>query len=157
VVVLVQLALGALLRHTYVRSGPRWHLLGAFAVLAAVVWLAGAVWASEPARRRLGRTVSVLVLLVAVQLALGVEAWLSKFSQGFFLELQPAPTLPQVVIRTAHFLLGSCILAAAVVTIVLARWSVVPVGANAMAARESLSQPRPLMAGVVPARLERTA
>jgi heme A synthase len=121
VVVLMQLGLGALLRHTYTRWGPRGHLLGAFAVTATAAWLARAVWESRAARRRLGWTVSVLVLFVIAQLLLGVEAWLSKFSQGFFLELQPAPTRAQVAVRTVHFLLGSCTLAAAVVTIVLAR------------------------------------
>src|SRR5260370_29387776 len=79
VVVLVQLALGALLRHTYLRGGPRWHLLGAFAVVATVAWLARAVGESRSARRRLGWSVCVLVLFVIVQLARGVEAWLSKF------------------------------------------------------------------------------
>jgi heme A synthase len=126
IAVLVQLALGALLRHTYLRWGPRLHLLGAFAVLAVETWLARAAWDNRAARKRLGRTVFVMFALVIAQVVLGVEAWLSKFSQGMFLELQRAPTLAQVIVRTAHFLLGSCILAAAVVGVVLARLTPAP-------------------------------
>ena len=122
-VVLAQLAFGALVRHTYLSYGPRLHLLGAFAVLAMVMWLARAVWESPGARKRLGWSVSVLVLFVTIQLVLGVEAWLSKFAQGMFLELQPTPSLPQVAVRTAHFLIGSCILAFSVATLLLARWA----------------------------------
>jgi heme A synthase len=143
-VVLVQLAFGALLRHTYRRIGPRLHLLGAFAVLAAAVWLAAAVRESPSARKRLGRSVSVLLLFVAVQLALGVEAWLSKFAQGMYFELQPAPTLGQVAVRTAHFLLGSCILAASVATALLARRS--PAPAPDIPAAPAPWQARPLEA-----------
>ena len=123
VAVLAQLAFGALVRHTYLSFGPRLHLLGAFAVLAAVTWLARAVRENPSARKRLGWSVSVLVLFVVIQLILGVEAWLSKFAQGFFLELQQAPTIPQAAVRTAHFLIGSCILASAVATLLLARQS----------------------------------
>ena len=128
-----QLALGAVLRHTDQSVGPRLHLLGAFAVLAAATWLARAVWDSPTARKRLGRSVSVLVLFVAVQLMLGVEAWLSKYAQGFipvqYLERPPVLPWPQVVVRTAHFLLGSCILAAAAATTLLARLSASPIPA----------------------------
>ncbi len=125
-IVLVQLVFGALLRHTFLSTGPRLHLIGAFAVLAAVTWLARAVWESPTAWKRLGRSVTVLVVFVSLQLILGVEAWLSKFAQGFFPELQSAPTFPQVAVRTAHFLLGSCILAASSATFLLARRSPSP-------------------------------
>ncbi len=155
-VVLVQLAFGALLRHTYLSYGPRLHLLGAFAVLAMVMWLTRAVWESPGARKRLGWSVSVLILFVAIQLVLGVEAWLSKFAQGMFPELQAAPSLPQVAVRTAHFLIGSCILASSVATFLLARWSPSPVPTAEFS--PPLSSPRPRGAvTTAPARLEGTA
>jgi hypothetical protein len=108
-----------------------------------VAWLARAVWENRPARKRLGWSVSILVLFVSVQLVLGVEAWLNKYSQGLIPESEPPLTRAQVAIRTAHFLLGSCILAAAVVTIVLARLAPVP----ALTAEPSLRPaPRPHLA-----------
>ena len=161
VVVVAQLALGALLRHTDQSMGPRLHLLGAFAVLAAATWLARAAWESPTARKRLGRSVSVLMLFVMVQLMLGVEAWLSKFAQGFlpvqYQERPPILSWAQVAVRTAHFLLGSCILAASVATALLARLSASPAPAADCLLPHPL-QPSAAMTGLntVP-RLEGTA
>jgi hypothetical protein len=56
---------------------------------------------------------------------LGVEAWMVKFSSGmlppeFSSEPAKLPTAAELAVRTAHVLIGSCILA---VTTVLALWA----------------------------------
>jgi cytochrome c oxidase assembly protein subunit 15 len=115
----LQLVWGALVRHT---SGPlaqRAHLLTAFAVVAAAAWLARAALASGAGRRVLGPALAVLGALLAAQLFLGVEAWMNKFAGVALPELQPV-TASQAVIRTGHVLVGSWVLASAVVLALLA-------------------------------------
>jgi heme A synthase len=112
-VLFLQLVLGALVRHTHSAVWGRLHLLTAFAVVAAVAVLA--VRRGPPTR-----TVAVLAALVAVQVALGVEAWMIKFASGTLPELVPV-TVPQTLLRTAHLLTGAGILATAVVLAVQAR------------------------------------
>jgi hypothetical protein len=55
-----------------------------------------------------------LGLLLALQLVLGVEAWMAKFGQYTLPELVKITT-QYAVIRTAHALVGSCLLATGVV------------------------------------------
>jgi heme A synthase len=116
-VLFVQLVLGALVRHLHSPVFGRLHLLTAFAVAAVVTVLAVRVF---EARERSARTVAVLVALVAVQLVLGVEAWMIKFASGTLPELVPV-TGPQTLLRTGHLLTGAAILATAVVLAVQAR------------------------------------
>ncbi len=54
-----------------------------------------------------------------VQLGLGVEAWLSKFGAGNLLPELQAVTVGQAVVRVAHVLIGSWILATSVVLTLL--------------------------------------
>jgi heme A synthase len=115
--VYVQLVLGALVRHKDLVLGARAHLLAAFAVVAAVVWLVKEVL-ERPHRTR-QETAAALVLagLVVVQLVLGVEAWLSKFSSPATAEhraLTPVARDPDLM-RSLHYLVGSLVFSATLV------------------------------------------
>jgi len=113
-VLVVQLVFGALLRHTGWVNMQRLHFLTAFVALGGVVWLAVVVTSRPAARAVFGGTTLLLVVLVGLQVALGVEAWLSKFSQGILPELQTLPqTVGQATTRTLHVLTGAGLLAAA--------------------------------------------
>jgi cytochrome c oxidase assembly protein subunit 15 len=112
--VLVQLALGAVLRHKGSTLAQRGHLIVAFAVVAVGVWLAREVFAAHSRERQLTRSAVLVVGLLAVQLLLGVEAWMVKFSAA---DLTGAPSaLSRAdLIRSAHVLVGALVLASSVV------------------------------------------
>jgi cytochrome c oxidase assembly protein subunit 15 len=130
--VLLQVIWGAILRHADRTFAARLHLLTAFAVVGFAVWVLKLVRESDPARRYLKGAVRLLEVLLLVQLFLGVEAWFGKFRYGFDPELQPALTFGQAIIRTAHQLLGACLLATATALAVL-------VGAQARRAVQPLT------------------
>src|SRR5262249_6328193 len=71
-----QLVFGAVLRHKGSPLGQRLHLMLAFGVVAAVVWLMR-LTAHD---RRLSGAARLLAALVTVQVLLGVEAWMIKFA-----------------------------------------------------------------------------
>lgn len=109
----LQIVLGALLRHTDSGLGQRGHLLMAFAVVLAVAWL----WKlalDEPSDKTLLRPVLILAAAVAIQVLLGVEAWIGRFLTELPSEYQQL-TFSQAALRTAHVLMGYVILASAVV------------------------------------------
>jgi cytochrome c oxidase assembly protein subunit 15 len=120
---LLQLIAGAGLRHLGSTLGQRGHLLGAFAVVAAVVWLARTVYPqrtgsvsdrSESASDRgLERSLRVLGILLGLQLMLGVEAWLTKFAVPAYTVAAPQP-FGRDLVRSAHVLIGALVLAAGV-------------------------------------------
>jgi heme A synthase len=111
---LLQLVLGAAVRHTSGGVAQRLHLLNAFAVTAAAVWLMRTAAAAPTGRRVLGRTVVVLTALLVVQLALGVEALFGRLASPLPPEAQPV-TVAAASLRTAHQVVGAGVLAAAVV------------------------------------------
>ena len=114
-----QLVWGALLRHTHTPLAQRGHLLTAFAVVAAVAWLAKTVFETPDTPKFLRGAVVFLVCLVTLQLLLGVEAFLQRFASGTLPELEKV-TIGQAVVRTLHVVIGSWILATAVSCTVLA-------------------------------------
>jgi cytochrome c oxidase assembly protein subunit 15 len=116
--VFFQLIWGALLRHTNGALAQRMHLVTAFAVVAAAIWFAHTALASPPARQVLGRTLILLGVLLTLQILLGVESWLGKFGGVLPPEMRK-PTIGQAATRVAHVLVGSFILATAVVQTVL--------------------------------------
>ena len=118
--VFLQLVWGSLTRHTYHPLAQRLHFLTAFVVVAVIAWFVKTVWESPAAWERLRVPAVLLAVLVAVQLMLGVEAWLARFGSGELPELQQV-TMGQAAIRTAHVLLGSWLLAISVSCILLAR------------------------------------
>jgi heme a synthase len=113
-VVFLQVLLGVLLRHTLAPVWQRGHLLVAFAVVMAVTGLVKCLYEDAARDRPATRVVLLLAALVGVQLLLGVEAWMVKFSSGELPELVQM-TAPRALVRTGHVLVGSWILAAATV------------------------------------------
>jgi heme A synthase len=107
-----QLVLGGVLRHRDFLLGSRLHVIGAFVVLAAVLWLVKLAWQSER-RNVLASSTMVLAALTGLQILLGIEAWLSR-AQVFFL---PGGVSPQHAdwIRSIHYVTGTLIFATSVV------------------------------------------
>jgi cytochrome c oxidase assembly protein subunit 15 len=124
----VQLVLGGLVRHKDLPLGARAHLLGAFVVVAAVVWLVKLTFDVPARQRQGGAAVVALAALVTLQLLLGVESWLSKLESSLnqyqaagFLPRQFEPLAAQTeLIRSAHYLAGALTFAAAVTAALLA-------------------------------------
>ncbi len=113
--VFAQIVLGGFVRQTRSTLAQRGHLLTAFLVVAAIAWLLHkATLASdlEPAFRR---SLACLVGLLTLQILLGVETWMVKFQPGVFPDSQPV-TMPQAIIRTAHYVVGSGVFGFAVAT-----------------------------------------
>jgi cytochrome c oxidase assembly protein subunit 15 len=122
---LVQLALGAMYRHTYSVSEPMpaagvVHLTLA-AIVAALAFLAGlrslAVHGEHTVLRRLGMA---LLALLAVQFLLGIAALVAVFVR------REGPYPIEVVLTTAHQANGALLFAIAVQLAVWMRRSVVP-------------------------------
>lgn len=113
--VYIQILFGAVVRHTESPVGPRGHLLMAFVVVAAVTSLVWAERRADENHSRLSGSTRVLIFLVGLQLMLGAEAWLSKFVSKDFVQLQPVSGL-QSLVRSLHYLVGSLVFAASVVT-----------------------------------------
>jgi cytochrome c oxidase assembly protein subunit 15 len=116
--VVVQLVWGVMVRHTGTPLGQRLHILTAFVVTGLAVWLAARVLATPAGRARLGFYAYHLVAIVAVQVLLGVEAWMGKFAAAGP-EMATAPMQRSVTegaayFRTAHMLVGVALLAASV-------------------------------------------
>ena len=110
----LQVVLGAFVRHTNSPLGQRGHLIVAFGVVAAVVWLLRLVFENPSAGRALVSSATLLGVLVGLQILLGVEAWMLKFSGGIAItDLRPIEPREEIV-RTAHYLLGSGVFATAV-------------------------------------------
>jgi cytochrome c oxidase assembly protein subunit 15 len=110
--VLLQLVWGALTRHTGTALAQRLHLLTAFAATAAVLATFGMLLTRlRPHFTRHG--VAILVLLF-LQVALGVEAYLGKFvAVGPFAHLPPSQrpiTDMQAITRTLHVFVGLALL-----------------------------------------------
>lgn len=118
----VQLIWGAMVRHAPNALNQRLHLLTAFLAVALAVWLIR-VGFTTAARPRVAFTGWVLGLLIALQVGLGVEAWMGKFgeearagqSAASYLPESAAVSRQQAVMRTAHTLVGTGVFAAAVV------------------------------------------
>ena len=107
--VFVQLVWAVWVRHAPTPLMQRLHILTAFVVTGLVVWFALRVNALGV--RRVVGSPAHLLGIVAVQVALGVEAWMGKFNGGV-----PAAGLSPLVIRTLHQLVGTALLASTVVT-----------------------------------------
>lgn len=109
-----QIVLGAVVRHKDFVLGARAHMLVAFAVLAAVVWLVKLVLEYHGDERWRTRPAWLLAGLLVVQLLLGVEAWMSRFGLAQWHQTQPLTDQTDVV-RTLHFFTGSLLFAGTVV------------------------------------------
>jgi cytochrome c oxidase assembly protein subunit 15 len=105
----VQIVLGAVVRHTDANVGPRAHLLTAFAVVAAVVWLIKLAYDAPVHEKTLTLLVGALPILLVAQLFLGLEAWLGKFfDPRTSLSSQIRPLLSDAsLFRSLHYVLGA--------------------------------------------------
>ncbi|HEY8503801.1 MAG TPA: hypothetical protein VIL46_04420 [Gemmataceae bacterium] len=141
--VFLQQIWGAMIRHDPTPLAQRLHLLTAFAVVAAGVWLIRFVANTPPLRPRAITATRFLAGLLAVQVMLGVEAWLGKFGTGVLPELQRV-TAGVAAVRTGHMFVGAWVLAAAVVLAVKAfRPVYAPARAGAESAGAGGSRPAP--------------
>lgn len=132
VLVYAQIAFGALVRHLTSRPAQRAHVLFAFVVVAAAVWLLRVVWEQKRDRLR-QRTAVLLSVLLVLQLGLGVEAWVGRFGSGVPPE-DIKPNLALDAVRSGHFVIGTLLFATAVV---LALLSYRPGPTRPRSARES--------------------
>ncbi len=106
VLVFVQIALGAWLRHHVNPLAQRLHVLTAFAVFGGWVWLGTRLRTVREAWSGVKYLVIGAGLVLAVQVYLGVEAWLVRYGAGVPPELAPI-TLASAAWRTGHALVGS--------------------------------------------------
>lgn len=111
--IFLQIVLGAVLRHTNSGFGQRGHLLMAFGVVLAAAWLWKLVL--EEQDRSLLVPMLALTTALAIQVLLGIEAWIGKFVNQLPVEEQQV-TFGQAALRTAHVLMGYVILSGGVVT-----------------------------------------
>jgi heme A synthase len=118
VLLFVQLVWGAMVRHMPNSLNQRLHILTAFLVVFTGGWLLRAGFSNPTARLRVGKAGWVLAGLLAIQVTLGVEAWMGKFGEearssqtasSYMSEIEK-----QAAIRTTHALVGAGVLAAAV-------------------------------------------
>ncbi len=116
----VQVAWGAVVRHEPTPLALRMHFLTAFLATGALVWVLRGIWADGKTKAFLGRMPVVLLAFLTLQLILGVEAWMEKFGSYTLPELVPI-TVWNAAIRTLHALVGSGLIAAAVMTTVRLR------------------------------------
>lgn len=100
VVLFIQYVLGGLLRH--LGWWPHQHL--GFAAVVFVV-VAITVWVSRTDKKPwIWKPAHWLSMLLVVQIALGCGAWVTKFGFGSYTVV--AGSLPQVIFRTSHFVVG---------------------------------------------------
>jgi cytochrome c oxidase assembly protein subunit 15 len=133
--VYLQVVLGAFVRHLNSPVAQRLHMLIAFAVIAAAIWLVKLIHDNQTAWPRFVPAIRWLGGLLVLQLVLGVEAWIQKYGAGPLPDLQPLTT-GQEMVRTSHLLLGSAIFATTVMIALRAHrqasWNIgfvaVPVG-----------------------------
>ncbi len=110
-----QLTWGVWVRHGGSPAGQRLHILTAFVVVGLAVRAAMKILADPAARGRLGLFAYHFLAVVAVQVALGVEAYLGKFAAG---SAVGTVTLSAAAVRTGHALVGALLLGSAAVLVV---------------------------------------
>ncbi|CAN5229921.1 COX15/CtaA family protein [soil metagenome] len=104
--IFLQIVLGGFVRQTSSSLAQRGHLLVAFCVLATVALLlhrASEVGSLESGVRR---SLWCLAGLLAFQILLGVETWMTKFVPGVYPDSQPV-SVGAAITRTAHYVFGS--------------------------------------------------
>jgi heme A synthase len=124
----LQIVLGGLVRHRDLAFGARAHLVVSFAVVAGVVCLARFVL-EESSDKHLRNLMFMLCALVGLQVLLGVESWMSKFSTPQWHQVQPVIAHSEII-RSIHYLVGSFVFATSVLVTLQAHrhlaWSARP-------------------------------
>lgn len=143
----VQLIWAVMLRHHGTGLAQRLHILTAFAVTGVAVWLVVKLLNSPAAQPKLGGPAWHLVGILAVQLLLGVEAYVGKFAATGKYAAMPPDQRPvsagQAAVRTAHQLVGTGLLAAAVGLAVRAGRKSIPDG-------DDVTEPEPVRPAAEP-------
>jgi len=118
--IFLQIVLGALLRHPGTGIDPilvLFHLLGATAVVVLAVFLYRGV-RSQSVPRPVDRAANVLMGLIVLQVALGLTAYLVLLDEHGMLQ----PSNLQVIVNSAHLLVGGLIFSASsVLTLLVTR------------------------------------
>jgi heme a synthase len=118
---LIQIAFGAMVRHTPDKLSSRLHLLFAFVVVGFATLVIKQALADSATKQRFRWPARILMALITLQIVFGVEAWMGKFMGTVPVELQAVPSIGQAIIRTAHAHIGAWILAVSVVFAIFAR------------------------------------
>ncbi|HYN14604.1 MAG TPA: COX15/CtaA family protein [Terriglobales bacterium] len=108
--VYLQLILGAAFRHSGIKLLP--HLVSAVVVTVLLLWTATRILSEHSAVPQLRRPARALLILLLVQLALGVGAYLTRVEWG---KGAAQPMLSMVVATVAHAAVGALVLATSVV------------------------------------------
>lgn len=112
VLVLTQLIFGGLVRHQPNPLTLRLHLFGSFVVLA-FLWKLILLAQADPGIFRW--TARVLMGLLTLQILLGIEAGMIWFQKYFNPDLAIREPLGMLIVRTAHYFVGSLVFAATAV------------------------------------------
>lgn len=120
--VFIQLVWGVWLRHVGSPVAQRLHVLTAFVVTGLVVWLAAQSVTSPEGRKQLRFGAWHLLGIVAVQVLLGVEGWMSKYAA--VIDAQTGAVVRvgwagkeamSAAVRTGHVVVGTALLASTAV------------------------------------------
>jgi heme a synthase len=112
--IFLQVLFGAIIRHVQDRLAQRAHVVFAFVVLGASLWVIFKVWELGTEQAAAKRWAVVVAALIGVQLLLGVEAWMGRFGSGVPIELQRStPYLD--LIRSGHYVIGLLIFSTTVI------------------------------------------
>jgi heme A synthase len=114
----VQLIWAVIVRHQGSPLAQRLHMLTAFVITGIAVWLAVRILNRPVVKARFGGLAFHLLGILALQLLLGVEAYMGKFAaigpEMYRPPMERTVTVSQASIRTGHQLVGTGLLAAAV-------------------------------------------
>ena len=135
VAVLLQLILGAALRHKAFGIVP--HLVGAVIVTGLVFMTASALKGRFPSVGPLRSCARALHILIGLQLLLGGGAWWSRRYSAQF----PQPVPVMVTLTVVHTVTGALVLAAAVVTTLLVYRMIRPEASTMLAASSAKAEP----------------
>jgi cytochrome c oxidase assembly protein subunit 15 len=111
----VQLILGAWLRHVGSSVSQRLHLLMAFVIVSVVVGILRVMREGHAQDRVLMRCRAALMGLLGLQILLGVEAWMLRFGAGRLVGDSHAGSVSSAITRSTHVLIGAFLLATAVI------------------------------------------
>ena len=138
--VFIQLIWGVMMRHTGSPLAQRLHMLSAFLVFGVALGVTMQILMKPSTKRQLAFGAYHLLSLLALQLVLGVEAYLGKFvsigSQASIAPMAREITVESGVLRSLHVLLGTAILASSVV-LALRIWRRTPNAYNEYQEQES--------------------
>jgi heme a synthase len=110
-ILIVQIVFGGLLRHLENPIGQRLHPLLAFAVAGLVVWMAALTFREIAGAQRLRGKAMALLMLVALQAALGIEAFIRTVDP---VAHSTSVSLPDAIVRSLHVLTGFGVFTSAV-------------------------------------------